>query len=652
MGNLLPDIRYAIRTLAKSPGFTAAAVLTLALGIGANSVIFSGVNAVLLRPLPFSDPDRLVWITEFIHKLGIPNTFSPANFLDLREQTQIFEYVIAFDSKNQNLTGATEPERIEVRRVSPALFPLLGAEAIVGRTFLAEEEEPGSDRVAVISHGLWQRRFGGDADLIGKPILLDGQAFTVVGILTAEAQLKPVLDGEIWVPRSFDERERQIRGLHYLSVLGRLKAGVTVEEAQAEVDSIARRLEQENPESNTDVGIVLTPFRERLVEKERSALIILFAAVGFVLLIACINVANLLLSRAETRKKEIAIRSALGASRHRVIRQLLTESALLAGLGGALGLLVAFWGLDLLAALRPSGLRSPLGGTLGVDRWVVVFTLGISSLTAMLCGLLPACQASRSDLNEALKEGGRQALTLSARPGFGKFLVVSEVGLALVLLIGAGLMSKSLIHLYQVDPGFDPASVLTVSLSLPEAKYPERQHLTTFCRELLRRVEVLPGVKFAGIINKLPLSPGRHNYGFRIEGRPEPKPWEQLPAEYRKVSPDYFRALGIAVLMGRGFSEADTDPEGPRVAVINQTLARLHWPDESPVGMRLTYGPLEFAQWIEIIGVAEDVKQFGLNAEVRPVIYTPLGQAAHSFFQPERQVTLVMQTDLDPMALA
>jgi putative ABC transport system permease protein len=646
--SLLEDLRYGARVLIKNPGFAAVAVIAIALGVGANTAIFSVVNAVLLRPLPFDGADRLLGVSATYPEsksqgLGF-STFP--NFADWRDQGQSFEQMAAFRNRPLALTGVEEPERIGGARVSSDFFPLLGIQPIMGRVFLPEEDQPGSGRTVVLGHALWQRRFGADPNLIGRAITLDGQSHTVIGILPAGFEF-PLLskETELWTSVSLDGMTLKERGAQMYGVIARLKAGVSLEQAQAEISTIASRLEQQYPDKNTGSGARLIRMQELLVSSIRPALLVLFAAVGFVLLIACANVANLLLARASSRKKEIAIRTALGANRGRIIRQLLTESMMLAVMGAAVGLLLALWGMDLLIALGPDNI--PRLDEINIDSSTLAFTVGVTLLTGLVFGLAPALHASKLDLNESLKEGVKGAGGASGHGRFRNLLVVAQVTLALVLLVGAGLLIKSFYRLQNVDPGFNPENVLTLRVALPAARYPEAHHVTAFFDQALTKIGALPGVVGAGTISFSPLSGATFYLDFDIEGRPPAGPGKSNEAQYRSISANYFRVMEIPLKRGRHFTEVDRR-DAPGVAIINETMARRFWPDEDPIGKRISLQKSmgeDEPPWREIVGVAGDVKHFGLDADVRPEMYAPDAQ------QPLGANTIVIRTSNDPTAM-
>jgi putative ABC transport system permease protein len=649
------DLRYGARMLFKNPGFTLIAVITLSLGIGANSAIFSVVNSVLLREAPYREPRRLVMVwsdrPQFQARTGMTEfPVSAADFTDWRDQNQGFEQIAAFHSQALNLTGFGEPEVLGAVRASVNLFALLGVEPRRGRVFLPEEDQAGANRVVILSDGLWQRRFGSDPKVIGQTISLNNEPYTVVGVMPPDFQFPRKADlpagfgfpseVHLYAPLALTPEQRNNRGRHYLAVIARLKPQTSFDQAQAEMVGIAGRLERQYPDLNRNKSVRLVGFHQQVVGKARFGLLTLLGAVGFVLLIACANVANLLLARGAARQKEIAIRTALGAGRWRVIRQLLTESLLLAASAGALAMLLAVWGVDLLRMILPDNL--PRADEIGVDFRVFGFTLVITLLTGILFGLIPALQASRTDINETLKEGGRS----SGGSGHNRFrglLVVSEVALALVLLVGAGLMMRSFVLLMSVDPGLDPQNVLTMDIRLLRGKYQPSQQVAFF-RQLLERLRALPGVHSAGAVYPLPLSGMEEGTGFGIEGQPPPAPGERRNAGPRWVSPDYFKTLKIQLLKGRVFTEGDGG-DSPPVLIINEAMARQYWPNEDPVGRRVSFNSRDNQPvWREIVGVVKDVRHTALDTESKPQMYFPFTQFPSSF------MTLVARTDGDPLS--
>ncbi|HKP87588.1 MAG TPA: ABC transporter permease [Blastocatellia bacterium] len=647
MQTLRQDIRYGTRALLKYPGFTAVAVIALALGIGANTAIFSVVNSMLLRSLPFSEPDRLVQIWESNIKRGrteMPASFP--NFADWRDQNHVFEQVIAYSDWSFNLTRAGEPERIRSAIVSPTFFSTLGITPLVGRVFLAEEDQKGKDFVVVMGEQLWRRRFNSDPNIAGKAIDLGGQSFTVVGVIAQGAQL-PLMpnDIDLWAPVSQGFGMTNRRG-HYLSVIARLKPGVTREQAQADMDSIAASIAEKYPDSNTDFGVRLVGLHEQIVGDFKTALLVLLAAVVCVLLIASANVANMLLARAADRQKEIAIRSALGAGRARLVRQLLTESLLLAFAGGMIGLLLALWGIDLLVALSPADL--PRVKEVAVDGHVLGFTLAVSLLTGIIFGLAPALQASRPDLNEMLKEGGRSATSGTGRQRLRSLLVVSEIALSLVLLVGAGLLMRSFLKLESVNPGFNPRNVLTMQLDLSGPNYKTGAQVIAFHDQLLDKIKALPGVESAATRSFTPIAPDASFafLSFQVEGRPVDLA-DRTIAFYNAVSPDYFQTMEIAVVKGRQFDQHDVR-KAQNVAIINETLARRHFPGEDPIGKRVTLNdenPTE-EEWVTIVGIVKDTKPRALDSESVAELYMPYDQ------QPESYMSLMIRTTSQTEAMA
>jgi putative ABC transport system permease protein len=647
MGTIWQDIRYGYRMLWKSPGFTLVVVLALALGIGANSAIFSVVNAILLRPLPYKDPQQLVIINHNYPKLNLKATVSAPGYIYYRDHAQSFSEVAAIGGWNANLTGGGEPERLQGMQVTTNLLPMLGAQAARGRVFSGQESQPGSDRVVVLSDGLWHRRFGGDPSIVNRTITINGEQYTVVGIMPPQFQYGREFGRivDIYSPIAFTPQQlsTEASGMEYLTVMARLKPEVSINQAQAEMDTIAGQMRQlyEMPDPSI-WGLTLTSYNEQIIGDLRPALFVLLGAVAFLLLIACANVANLLLARAAARQKEIAIRAALGASRMRVIRQLLTESTLLALAGGALGLMLAVWGVDMLVRINENKL--PRAHEIGLDLNVFLFTLGISLLTGIVFGLAPAFQTSKTNLQETLKEGGRSG-TNSTHKGLRNLLVVSEMALTVVLLVGAGLLVRSFLHLEQVDPGFQPQNLLVMQLSVPKNKYSEPAQQDQFYRQMLAEVRNLPGVKSAGAVSVLPMSGGGSSRTFTIEGR-ELAPGQQAPhGDSWAATSDYFKTMTIPLVKGRYFTEGDT-ATAPGVAIVDEELARKFWPNEDPVGKRISFeGPDDKPRWREIVGVVGHVKNRGLDGESRPQFYFPHQQL------PQGSMYLVVQSAGDPTSL-
>ena len=645
VADLLHDFRYAARLQRKNPGFTIVAVIALALGIGANTAIFSVVNTVLLRPLPYKDPERLVMVWEDATKHGYPrDTPAAANFVDWRDQNQVFESMAAIADTSFNLTGAGDPERLEGRRVSANMFPLLGVEPQIGRVFTAAEDQPGAQRVVLLSYALWQRRFGGDSGILGQSVTLNGESYIVVGVMPARFQF-PSSDDQAWVPIAFTQQETGNRGRHYLQVLARLKPGISLAQAQSEMSTIATRLQQQYPQNNAELGANVQSLHEHLVGDMKPALLVLLGAVGLVLLIACANVANLLLARAAVRQKEIAVRVALGARRWRLIRQFLTESVLLSTLGGLVGLAIAYGGLVLLKAFIPENISQ--AREISIDLKVLGFTFLVSVLTGLIFGLAPAIQAARFNQIETLKEGGRDSATGGSGKRLRGLLVTAEVAISLVLLIGAGLLINSFLRLRNVDPGFRADNLLTMKIVLPEPKYEEMERRTAFYTNLIQRVQSLAGVRSAAVTTNLPLYRQGNSIGISIEGQPAPPPGQERIIVTRIVSPGYFDTMSIPLLRGRQLSEQDTETT-PSVVVISETMARRYWPGEEAVGKRIAPGRVRTPEdWIQVVGVVKDVRQFELNADPKPQMYLTYRQAG--FFEPR---DFVVKTDVDPAGLA
>jgi putative ABC transport system permease protein len=630
--------------LMKSRSFAVVAIFTLALGIGANTAIFSVVYAVL-SPLPYRDAGQLMVVNATNAKRGLPQVgVSHPDYLDWKNQSTTFAQMAAMRNANFNLTGSGEPERLSGMFVTAGLFPLLGVEPTLGRTFVSEEDAPGGGNSVIISHGLWQRRFSGDPGVINKAITLEGESFNVVGVMRPDFQFPPGDDvsRDVWVPLSlYPERQLKDRQRHFLTVMGRLKAGATQEQAQAEMNTIAARLEQEYPNTNSGYGVRLISFYEDTVVNVRASLYVLLAAVGLVLLIACGNVANLLLARSAAREKEIAIRTALGARPARLVRQLLTESLLLSILGGAFGLLLAYGGTRLLVANTPPG-SIPRLEEVGMDWRVLLFSLVISILTGLIFGIMPSLHAAKVDLNTSLKEGGRGGTEGVRGRGFRTGLMIAEVSLALLLLIGAGLLINSFMRLRQVDVGFQPEKLLTASVSLSEVKYEEPQQQRDFFQRLLQRLEAMPGVQYVGAASDVPFL-GRDSYeNVFIEGRPVQNSAEAPQAGGQIVSANYFRAIGVPLRKGRTLTDDDAAGR-PMAIVINETMAKRFWPGEDPLNKRVSAASPE-GPWMTVVGIVGDVRYRGLNTEPRPEMYITYQQL------PVDSMTLVLRTLSDPAA--
>ena len=650
------DMRYGVRMLLKNPGFTLIAVLTLALGIGANTAIFSVLNFVLLKPLGYANGDQLVMVWERNLKKGFSETpTSFANFVDFRDNVKSVE-LAAFTDANFNVTGGDQPQRVAGMRVSANLFSVLGTNPLPGgRWFAPHEDQPGSGHVVILSNGLWQRSFGGNANEVNQPIQLNGQSYTVIGVMPANFKFPPsfsasvagseetLLNAELWVPLTTDDLPL-VREIRNLKMIGRLKPGVTAPQAQAEINGVASRLDKEYPDVNGGIESHVIPLHQQVTGDISLALWVLMAAVGLVLLIACANVANLLLAKATSRQKEIAIRTAIGATRTRILRQLLTESLLLGVLGGALGLLFAIFGARTLIALVTVNI--PRLKDFSFDSRALIFTLGISLFTALVFGLAPALDASKVNLNEALKEGGRSSGGGSARNKLRNVLVIAEVALAVVLVTGSGLMFRSFLKLQRVNPGFNPANLLTLEIELPEASYKVDQQQRNFQQQLLQKVRTIPGVVNAATVDNLPFSGNAFNSSFIVEGRPIPPVTERPRAYYRVISPDYFSTMGMQIIRGNPFTDRDT-ADVPGVAIINDVAARKFWPGEEPLGKKIKRGrPESKNPWVTIVGIVSSGAQNSLRESAQAEIYTPYLQNTTGTF------TLVARTSTDARTMA
>ena len=641
IGGSWSDLQYAVRQLVKHPGFTAVAVLTLALGIGANTAIFSVVNGVLLRPLAVRHPGMVVMVWESNPSRGWDFfTASPANYVDWVEQNEVFDHIGAYNGGSQTFNGDGEPERVDATFAAASVFEVLGVAPIIGRTFVADENQPGNDGVAVLSHRFWQARFGGDPNAVGQSILLDGAAVEIVGVLPPNPVVQP--DTDLWRPLVFDFDVSQSRGGHYLRVIARMKDSGSLERSDAAMKVLARSLEQRYPGSNEGWTIRLVGLHEQIVGNVRTALVVLLGAVGVVLLIVCANVANLLLARASSRQQEIAVRGALGASRMRLMRQLFTESVVLAMAGGVAGVGFAVVGLRLLLVLNPGDL--PRVENIGIDFVVLFFTLGIAVTTGAVFGLVPAIQGSRADLQGGLASGGARA---GRSPGRAtrSVLLVGQVALALVLATGSGLLLRSFRALQDVDPGFDPAQLVSMRVSPPSSRYPQDDHVRAFYDRVQERLAAIPVFSSTGITTAVPLF-GSLRFSFEIVGRP-PVANNDVPSGlFRIVTDDYFSTMGIPVMQGRAFTSAD-HAGSPSVIVVNQSLVRAHFRDEEPLGQFMEVGSGNANCPCEIVGVVGDVKQNGLADEPLQGYYLPAGQATW------RSRVLVARTTVEPsMAMA
>ena len=649
---LLHDVRFGLRMLFGNPGFTSIAVITLALGIGANTAIFSVVYAVLLKPLPYHEPERLVMLWTRLEKLGVEQTWiSEPELLDFREQARLFEGFGMLNNSSFVLTGVGEPEQLVGAEISDNFLSLLGAPVSHGRDFAPEDEKPGAPPVALLSHGFWERRFGGEQSTIGATIHLNGTPTTVIGILPPEfalmlpSETQHPTNIDVWVPYVWDS-VRHGRQHHNLTVIGRIRQGVTLSQAQEEMSTIAEELGRLHY-TRTGFAVKVVSLHGDIVKKQRPALLVLLAAVGFVLLIACANVANLLLGRAAAREKEIALRAALGAGRLRLVRQLLTESVMLALLGGALGVLLALWGVAALPALSPADL--PRLGEVGMNVPVLAFTCAITTLVGVLFGLFPALRASRTDLTRALKEGSRSLTGGPSSQRLRNTIVVVEIALSLVLLIGAGLLMRSFSWLTQADPGFDRHNVLTMKLNPPRAKYADGAAVASFFQQLVDKIQALPGVKTAAAVQNLPLNNESLSGMLTFEGvtaNAERGNLASFEVDQNAITPDYFAVMKTPLLAGRFFTLRDSRGK-PRVAIIDEMLARRLWPNADPVGRRLTFGrfPEKAEAWVEIVGVVRRIRHHRLNADVREQVYFPHSQSS------KIQMTLTVRTAADPFSM-
>jgi putative ABC transport system permease protein len=644
METLVRDLRYGVRRMLKRPGLTAVVVVALALGIGANTAIFSVVNGVLLNPLPYPKPDRLamVWMNNTRMKMD-EDIHSYPNYRDYKEQNRTFEQLAVYSPRSFNLTGEGEPARVTGAAATSDLLPLLGVQPVMGRTFTAEEDEEGKGAVAVLGYGLWRGRFGSDPNVLGKTITLNGKPRTIVGVMPAGFHF-PNGDSDLWIPLAAPRELAGARSAFWLYMVGRLKPGVSRDEAQADMGTIAAHLAEAYPNELEGLGANVVGLHDQVVGKLRPALLVLVGAVAFVLLIACANVANLLLASAAAREREIAIRAALGAGRRRLVRQLLTESVLLFLVGGVGGVLIAYWGLAALLAVSPADL--PRLDQVKIDGRVLAFTFAVSLVTGLLAGLVPALQGSIRELGDSLKEGGRSS---TAGRGAGRLrdaLVVAEVALSLVLLIGAGLMIASFLHLQKVDLGFDTDRLLTMQFALSGARYANDSQIVAFTDDLLARSAAAPGVKSVGAITSLFLSKTPDSTNFSIEGRPDMAPSERVEVPLDSISPNFFEVVGAPLLQGRSFTAADRAGALP-VVIINETMAKRFWPGEDPVGRRMKYGTQESEDpWLTIVGVVGDMRRTGYDESVRCETFLPLAQNAAG------RLTIVARAEGDPSGVA
>jgi len=647
MEDFIQDLRYGLRVLRSKPGFTIVAVLTLALGIGANTAIFSVVNGVLLRPLPYADPDALVMVWQDHTRIEGPidEWASPDNFFDWRDSNDVFTGIFAIGGFGGTLTGVDEPEMLNGARVSHDAFRIMGVEPVIGRGFLPSEDNSSGERVAVLGHDLWQRRFEGDEAAIGSSITLNGTPYTIVGVMPPDFAFPLVGGGDVFVPARLDPSNSCGRGCVTLRTMARLQDGVSLEQAQSNMDTLAARLEAEYPEVNEGVGVYLEPLHDRVVGPVRGGLWMLLGAVGFVLLIACANVANLMLARASGRQREVAIRVAMGAGQGRIFRQVLTESLLLAGAGAALGLLFAMWGTDLLVSLMPPG--SPRFDEIRVDGAALAFTLSVGVFTGLLFGAIPAFRASKPALGASLKDGGRGSGAGQGGARLRGALVIAEVALAITLLIGGALMARSFTTLLDVDPGFDADNLLTQQIFLPGATYDDTA-IVTFVDDVVARTAALPGVSAVGVISTLPMGGNNADSAFVIEGKPRQE-GERTPVAWeRPVTPGYLEAMKMRLADGRWIDDTDHS-RAPLVVMLNEAAARRYWGVDDPVGARVAFDrDVETSElrWREVVGVVVDTKHFGLDQDERPAMYFPFTQTPGPF------MSLVLRSAGDPISLA
>ncbi|HEU0180051.1 MAG TPA: ABC transporter permease [Blastocatellia bacterium] len=643
MQTLWQDLRYGARMLMKQPGFTLIAVITLALGIGANTAIFSVVNAVLLRPLPYPEPAALARIYEKETDAAAPSErleVAPANFLDWRRQSRTLVEIAAWGQEEQALASQDHADSVVAAFVSANFFSVLGVSPLHGRVFTSEEDKPGSDTVALLGYGLWQRRFGGDPNVVGQRVNLDGSQYTVLGIMPAGFQYPR--GAEIWTPLALNANQTQMRDAHFLQVIARRRPDASLAQVRVEMETIAGSLARQYPATNKHWTVNVVPLLEDEVGQARTTMLMLMSAVGLVLLIACANVSSLLIARGAMRRAEITIRSALGASRWRIARQLLTESVLLAGLGGGLGLLLALWGTDALLALSPSEI--PRLQTARVDLYALWFTLAVTVLAGLIFGMLPALQAARIKLHESLKEGGRGASGSLANKRIFGALVVSEIALALIVLVGAGLLLNSFMRLRRVEIGIQTTNLLTVEVNLPSSRYRGKDyqaHRLNFYGQVIERIGALPGVAGVGAIDSLPLGGHERGWTFRKEGQTL-APSERQVAGFQIATTDYFRAMGMQIRRGRAFAESDRDGS-PQVAIINESFARQFYPNEDPLGQRIIIRNRPAAS--EIVGVVNDIRHFGPDKAPGPEMYVPYNQLVVG------AVPLVVRTTSEPEAL-
>ena len=633
------DVRYAIRLFSRAPGFTLAVIVVTALGIGANSAIFTALDNTVIRPLPYTDPERLAMLWEDFSVYGLPkNRVSPGTFFDWRKRTQVFESLAAYGGRNINLTGGGAPEEVLGQAVTANLFPLLGVPPLLGRTFTGDEEGPGV-RATLLSYGLWQRRFGGAPKLVGNTILLNGEKYTVIGVMPPGFHY-PNRHTELWLPLGLQPEILSRRNSHFLNVIGRFRPGRNIQQAQSDMTAVGRQLAAEFSQTNAKVGVTVVPLKEEFLGDTRTAFLILISAAGCVLLIACANVGNLLLARASGRRQEIAVRTALGAAPLRIVRQILTENLVLAGAGGALGLLFTHWSMASLQKMIPAGFATSSG--LHLDFRVVAFAATLSILTSLLFGLAPALQLLRTGAYNSIKVTGQGTL------GHGRklrdLLVIAEIAIALVLVVGAGLLIETLIRLRAVNPGFRSEGILTADIPAPLPKYQDSGKRRRFYNEVLSRVRSIPGVRAAGLTSDLPYTTRGNTMGLAIEGKPAQ--FLGQDALFRLVSDGYLQTIGARLREGRFLQPSDREDSIP-VVVVNETLARRFWPNEGALGHRIDTGTGDGTpRWMTIVGVVGDIRERGLDLAMKPAVYVPFTQTEITFFQPSEIAVLASREPL------
>ncbi|HEV8366345.1 MAG TPA: ABC transporter permease [Pyrinomonadaceae bacterium] len=644
---MFKDIRYSVRSLLKRPSFTIVALLTLALGIGANTTIFSIGNALLLKPFPFTDLERLVLVRESLPNQDFKATgVSPADFFDWQRQNKVFQELASYRVRDFTITGTGEPQLVGGSVVSENFFRTVGVSAALGRTFAKDENEPGKEQIAILGHAFWQRQFAGNPNVLGQTLTLGGRSVTVVGVMPPDFDFP--FGTQVWMPLALTQAQMNIRDVRNLQVLARLNENVSVPQAQAEMLSIAQLIEQQYPQTNTGLSVTVVPMRDTQASLTRPLLSVLFCMAGLLLIIACANVGNLTLVRATSRQKELVIRAALGGRRSRIVRQLLTEGLLLAFLGGAFGLLISVWTVYLVKVSLPPDIARFMAGwkEIEIDGRVLAFNLAVGFLATLVFSLMPALFTSKLDLNEALKDGGRSSSTGTRGSRLRGFLVVSEVALALILLVGAGLMVKGFWNILQNFKGSNPETILTVRTSLPESTYNEPQKISGFYHDVIKRMESLPQVQSVGAASNTPLN-NRPNptVDFTIEGRPPLELGERQSSNLLIVSPRYFRTIGVPLLQGRDFNESDSS-EATQVAVVSALMAHRYWPNEVPVGKRIRFNNRFNEQWFSVIGIVSDVKQSWFDQQMRPQVYLSYLQA------PQASMHFMMATSVEPMNLA